>query len=116
LPAERVPERIPVAAAPQQAAANVLEDAELVEDRGDLKAARQAQPIDAVRRQPVQSCCIQPYLARCERESAADQVEQGGLAGPVRADQRVTLTRGDVYADAADDLGLAELLGDAGER
>ena len=61
-------ERIAVAAAPQEAAADVLEDAELVEDRGDLKAARQTEPVDAVRRQPVQSCRVQPYLeALCER-------------------------------------------------
>src|SRR5205814_9995508 len=42
LPAECVPERISVAAAPQKAAADVLKDAELMEDRGNLKTARQA--------------------------------------------------------------------------
>ena len=65
-----------------------------------------------MRRQTVEPLRVQPDLARGDREPAADQVEQRGLAGAVRTDQRVPLAGGDVQADAADDLGLAEVLGD----
>ena len=49
--AQQVPERVAVALRPQQAAADVLEHRHAREDRGDLEAARQAQPVDLVRRQ-----------------------------------------------------------------
>jgi hypothetical protein len=50
-----------------------------------------------------------------EVETAADQVEQRSLAGAVRADDGVAFALRDVEADAADDLEVAERLGDIAE-
>jgi len=59
LAAQRVPERITEAAIPQQAAADIFEYAEPMEDRGDLKAARQPEPVDPVGRQTVDARPVQ---------------------------------------------------------
>ena len=59
---------------------------------------------------PSMPLAVQPDLAGGDRKAAADQVEQRGLAGAVRADDRVALAARDVEADAADDLGRAETL------
>jgi hypothetical protein len=44
-----------------------------------------------------------------------EQVEQRSLAGAVRADDGVAFALRDVEADAADDLEVAERLGDIAE-
>ena len=51
-------------------------------------------------------------LAGGDGEPTADQVEQRGLAGAVRTDQGMPLAGGNVEVDAANDLGLAKILGD----
>src|SRR5258706_13413236 len=83
-----------------------------MEDRGDLKASRQAHSVDPVRRQLIDTRVIQPDLARGQCEAATDQIDQCGLAGSVRADDGMTLTPGDIKVHAADDLGWSERLGD----
>jgi hypothetical protein len=49
------------------------------------------------------------------REAAADQVEEGRLAGTVRADHRVALALLDGEVHAVDDGGLAEALADVAQ-
>ena len=47
-----------------------------------------------MRRQTIQPDRVQPDLARGDREPATNEVEQRGLAGAVRTDQRVPLAGG----------------------
>ena len=105
---QELPERVAVAERPEHAAAQVLEHREPAEDVGDLEAARQAEPVDLVRLQAVDALAVEQDLAAGRAEAAADEVEQGRLAGAVRADDRDALARRDREVGAADDLGLAE--------
>jgi hypothetical protein len=104
-----------VAHAPQQRAAQILEHRQPAEDRGDLKASRQAHPVDPVRLHLVDPDVVEQDRAGGEVETAADQVEQRSLAGAVRADDGVAFALRDVEADAADDLEVAERLADIAE-
>src|SRR6185312_4246302 len=101
---------------PQQAAPQILEHAEAMKDRGDLEAARQAEPVDPVRRQAIDARRAKVYLAGRNGKSAADEIEQSRLAGPVRANQGVTLPGRDVQAHAANDLGGTEILAHIAQR
>src|SRR4051812_25181079 len=103
---------IAVALRPQQGAADVLEYSHAMKDRGNLKAARQAEAVDALRLQPVDAGAVQGDAAGRNRKTAANQIKQGGLAGAVRADNRVTLAERYVEINAANDLGRAEALAD----
>jgi hypothetical protein len=98
LASQQLPERVPIAARPEEPAADVLEHAQAREDRRDLKAARQASPGDLVGRQAVDAPAVQLDLAGRGREAPADHVEQRGLAGAVRTDDRVARARGHVEA------------------
>ena len=51
-------------------------------------------------------------LPRGRREKAADQVEEGGLAGAVRADDRAQLAGLDRHRHVVDGDQAAEMLGD----
>ena len=62
---------------------------------------------------PPISSPVQPDRAGGRRIAAGDQVEQGRLAGPVRADDRMALAALDGQAQPADDLGPAEALRDS---
>ena len=45
------------------------------------------------------------------QQAAAEQADEGGLAGAVRADQRVDLAGGEVEVDAVDGREAAEVRG-----
>src|SRR5882757_936466 len=100
-----------MAHAPEQRAAKIFEHRQAVEDRGDLEAPRQAHPVDAVRRQLVDPDTVEQDLARRQRKTATDQVEERGLAGAVRTDDGVAFSFCDVKIDAPDDLGRSKCLG-----
>src|SRR4030095_460915 len=104
-----------IPASQQEPAPDILEHRHAREDRGDLKAAGQAEAIDLVRGQPVDRPAIQLDGAARDGEAAAHQVEQRGLARAVRADDRVPLPAGDVEAHAEDDGRRAEALVDVAE-
>src|SRR3984893_15685421 len=55
---------------------------------------------------------IEQDLARGQPKASADQVEQSGLAGAVRADNGVAFALGDIEVDAADDFEIPERLAD----
>ena len=74
---------------------HVLEHADALEHAGALEGARQAQRGDLVRLQIVQRGAAIAHLALGRPQKAGDDVEGGGLAGAVRADQ-------------ADDLALVD--------
>src|SRR4029077_6614198 len=92
---------------PEEPAADVLEHAHAGEDRRDLEAAREAAPGDLVRVQSVDAAAVQLDAAGGEREAAADQVEERGLARPVRSDDGVARAGGHVEAHAHDNSGGA---------
>src|SRR5260370_447439 len=71
--------------------------------------------VDPMRRHAVDALAVEQDLARRQPKTAADQVEQGGLAGAVRTDDGVTLTPGNVERHVADDFHLPERLVDAPE-
>ena len=68
---------------------------------------------DVVRGQRWISAAAELDAAGVGREHAGHQVEQGGLAGAVRADQRVDLARVDREAGVGDGADAAEMLRDA---
>jgi hypothetical protein len=92
--------------------AQVLEHRELGEDLGHLKGARHAElhaPMGGKRRDvdPVEG---DPSRAR--RKKAADQVEEGRLAGAVRSDDGAQLSLRHAKRDAVHGHEIAEALGD----
>src|SRR5262249_7397127 len=103
------------AARPEEPAADVLEHRHAREDRRDLKAPRQPEPVDLVRREAVDVAAVQLDAAARHREPAADQVEQRGLARPVRADDSVARAAGGVERHAYDDAGRPEAFLDVDE-
>ena len=62
-PREAAPERVSVAAGPQQRAGHVVERRQAREQVGDLEAARQPEAADLVRRQPADTAAAQQHLA-----------------------------------------------------
>src|SRR5689334_20167544 len=76
-----------------QRQAQVLVDGETAEQVGDLERARKALLADAVRRQLLDGVSVQMHNAAARREQARYDVEQGRLAGSVRADKSVDLAR-----------------------
>src|SRR4051812_1572567 len=87
-----------------------------MEDRGDLEAARDPKPIDPVRRQAIDAARANADLAGGDRKTAADEIEQRGLARTVRADQRMPLARRHVHGDAANDFDWPETLADVAQH
>ena len=63
----------------------------------------------------VEAGVVEADLTAGHGEAATDEIEERGLAGAVRADQRVTFAGGDVEGDAANDLGRAEALADVAQ-
>jgi hypothetical protein len=110
---EAVPEGVAVAQRPQHGAAQVLEHREVVEDVGDLEAARQALAVDLEGLEADDVLALEFDAAFGGRQARADQVEQRGFAGAVGADDGVALAAMDVEVDAADDFAGAEILAQA---
>ena len=67
----------------------VLLDREPLEQIGDLERAGDAAGAKAIRREAVDPLAAQQDLAGIRRIQAGDDIEQRGLAGAVRADQRL---------------------------
>ena len=83
----------------------------LVEQAGDLERAGHAEVDDLLRAEPGDVAVAEVDRARGGGQEAGEQVEQGGLAGAVRADQGVHAALGDVEVDALHGGEAAELLG-----
>ncbi len=58
-----------------------------MKDVGDLKAAREAKPVDLERAHVRHVLPVQADLSAGGGEAAGNEVEQGGFARPVGADQ-----------------------------
>ena len=99
-----------MAMAPHDRDAQVLRHAQARKDVGDLERARQAAAVDDMRHQPRDRLTVEEDMARVRYVVAGDQVEEGRLARPVRADQPVALTALHGEIDPADDRGRPERL------
>src|SRR5437899_12758918 len=67
----------------------VLPDSQPRKDHGDLEGPSDARFRDDVSRPAGDVASIEPDTPRARAHAAGDEVEKGGLAGPVRADDRV---------------------------
>ena len=69
---------------------DVLQHRQAAEQPVDLEGARDAE-LDALAPAPcvVMSCALQQHRAGRGQQHAGEQIDEGGLAGAVRADQRV---------------------------
>ena len=112
-PRARVPH---VAGAREGAHHDVVDHAHPRERPELLERARDAQPAHAVRGEAGEPLAVQAHLARVGMIEAADDLEQRGLARPVRPDDAHQLARRDLEGDLAVGDDAAESLGDAAER
>ena len=83
------PEVERVAALSLERDAHVLEHREVREDRGDLEGAHEPHARDGRRPRAGDLTPFVEDLAARRRQEMREQVEAGGLAGAVRADERV---------------------------
>src|SRR5581483_892841 len=111
-PAQPVPEGVAVPERPEDRAAHVVEDGEVVEDVADLEAAAQSAALDLEGAEPGDVLALQLDRSGGHRKTRADQVEERRLARAVRTDDRVPLALVHDQVDAADDLGPPEALAD----
>ena len=86
----------------------VLEHRQLGEDAGDLEGARDAAPAARGRGERGDVVAAEEHAARGRRQQPRDQVEERGLPGAVRPDDRAQLSGLDREADAVDGLQGAE--------
>ncbi|MNQ89711.1 hypothetical protein D3C85_1050260 [compost metagenome] len=101
---------VEVDVAPDQ---QVLDHAALTEERQVLKGAADAQAGKLGRLELRRVLALEQDLPLAGRQNAADEVEGGGLAGAIGADQAHDLARHHLQADCVHGLDAAETLGDA---
>ena len=92
---------------------HVLLNGQRWKQTGDLERAADAGPCDCLGILSGDALAAKCHAALVRREHARDQVERGGFARAVRADQRVQGAILDGEADAAHGLDAAEAFGDA---
>ena len=85
----------------------VLAHREVVEELDRLPRARQPAPRPRVRRQRGELLAVELH-ATAGADEAADRVDEGRLAGAVRADQADELARADLEVDVDDGVHAAE--------
>src|SRR5262249_41825305 len=84
------------------------------EDRGLLRQIADAEPGAPIHRQLGDVGAVEIDLADIGRDQAGDDVEAGGLAGAVRAEQSDRLAALDRHIDVAQHRPLAEALAEIG--
>ncbi len=105
----RPPEIERVAARALQREPDVLQRGELGKHRRDLEAADQPQARDLRRLQPGDVAALEDDAPARRRQELGQQVEAGGLAGPVGADQGVDGPRAHLQRHVIDGDEAAEL-------
>src|SRR5881628_3518814 len=83
-------------AAEERGDGDVVETGEAAEGLRDLERAADAEPRDAVRRQPGEVTAVEANGPRVGRADARDRVDQGALAGAVGPDEPDDLARRDL--------------------
>ncbi len=109
-PAGRAQEVVVPAVVGQERGLHVLEGAEAAEDARDLEGPAEAAPAEILRSQAAHLLAPHVDLAGVVREVTGDQVEQGGLARAVGADDGSEVAGGHGEVDAVDGLDAAEVL------
>ncbi|MNN59352.1 hypothetical protein D3C81_1744630 [compost metagenome] len=99
------------AQAPLQGHAHVLQHAHVTEYGGNLERAHQAQVGYAVRAQPAYRLPLVEHLATAGGQKARQQVEDGGFAGAVGADQGMDMPFLHLEIDRVHGGEAIELLG-----
>jgi hypothetical protein len=94
---------------------HVVAGSEAPEDTRDLKRASHAAPAELVRRQPCNVLAHEVDLARVVGKVAAQEIEERGLAGAVRTDDRATVSCRHGQVHAIDGLHAAEMLLEPGD-
>src|SRR5437879_4914821 len=100
-------------AAEERGDGDVVETGEAAEGLRDLERAADAEPRDAVGRQPGEVTAVEADGPRVGRVDARDRVDQGALAGAVGPDEPDDLARRDLEVHVAQRLEPAEVLGEA---
>ena len=101
----------------QEAAPGMAGDPEILGDRElrkhalDLQGALDAEPADLVRLESGDVAPVEEHAAAVGGQQARDQIEERGLAGAVRTDDRVQLRPGEAEAQVVDRGQAAEALG-----
>ena len=90
---------------------HVVEHGQAREQAGDLERARHAERGAAVALPAGDVLAEQQHLPGARRKNAGDQVEQRGLAGAVRPDDRLAVAGHDLERDAAHGMKAAKALG-----
>src|SRR5208282_3091708 len=90
--------------------AYVLEHGQFGEDFGDLEGARHAERDALGHRESGHVLAVEHDRAGSRREKSRDQIEEGGLAGAVRADDRPQLALFHLERDLAHRDQAAEIL------
>src|SRR5690349_25126760 len=93
--------------------ADVLEDRQVREHRGNLERANEPEPRDRRRTRPGDLAAVEEDLAARRRQEMREQVEAGRLAGAVRPDQRVNGPAADREIHVVDGDEALELLREA---
>src|SRR5437867_5188469 len=91
---------------------DVVEHGEPREGSHDLEGAREAEPADVVRLEPPEAPLAEPDLARVGSEKPREQVEDGGLPGPVGSDEADHLAVGHGQVEALHGEEASEALGE----
>src|SRR4051794_21566162 len=81
---------------------DVVHDAEIAEDAAKLKRARDAMARQFLRRMTRDGLPVETDFAGIGPVEPGDQIEQGCLAGAVRADDADQIAFGEVEVDAVD--------------
>src|SRR5262249_51054841 len=102
----------PLATAGVGADEDVLEDGHRPEELDVLERPRDALADDARRRLAQERRAVERHRPRVRRVEPGDDVERGGLAGAVRADQPRDLPALDVERDAVESDDATEAKGD----
>ena len=93
----------------------VVEHRRAVEQGRGLERARHAEPGDLVRAQAGHVLPLEQDLARTRRVRAGDQVEEGGLAGAIGADDRVDMAGFERHGHVVHRGQPAEFLGEVAD-
>ncbi len=105
-------ERVRRPGVPRQGAdADVLEDGHAREGPDDLERPRQAELADRVRRKSDDGPAAEADVAGVRREKAREEIEDGGLAGAVGADEAQHLALGDRQVEPGHGVDASEALG-----
>src|SRR6185437_12244540 len=102
----------PISAGDLGGNADVLEHGEFGENLGNLESPGHPERDALMRRQSGDVAAVEADGAGGRREKSADQVEEGGLAGAVRPDDRAQFALRHIERNLAHRDEIAEALGD----